>query len=208
MTPTDDPIAMIRFERERARSADDPLVDVCYLATVGDVAAAGRAMPAPRPEVRALVLRDIADEGVGILINRTSPKWTQLQAASSATLLIHWPLVGRQYRIFGPVREMDEAQKLRHWRQKRHVSRLTEHYYTEFYPQSTPIASHDDYLAGIETLRQRWPDSADVPVPDSLIGMLVVPDEVEVWHSSPDRLHYRRRFRRAASGWDVEVLVP
>jgi pyridoxamine 5'-phosphate oxidase len=208
MTSADDPIAMMRLERERARSAGDPLVDVCYLATVVNAGAQGGVEAAPRPEVRALSLRDIAPAGVGILINRTSPKWTQLQSASSATLLIHWPLIGRQYRIVGPVREMDEAQKLRYWVLKRHASRLMEHYYTEFHPQSAPIEEHADFLAGIETLRQRWPDAADVPLPDSLVGVLVVPREVEVWHASPDRLHYRRRFRRSASGWDVSVLVP
>jgi pyridoxamine 5'-phosphate oxidase len=203
----EDPIDSLRSERERARAARDPLVDVCYLATVvrdnGPPEVAER-----RAEVRALSLRDITSEGIGILINRTSPKWQQLQPSSGATLLIHWPLIGRQYRIYGPIAFMDEAEKLRYWRQKRHASLLMEHYYTEFQPQSTPITSHAEFLKGIETLRQRWPDPGQVPLPESLIGVLLLPDEVEVWHSSPDRLHYRRRFRRSPLGWEVEVLVP
>jgi pyridoxine/pyridoxamine 5'-phosphate oxidase len=93
--PADDPIAMLIADRDRARVAGDPLVDVCYLATV-----AARPGAAPgRAEVRALSLRDITAEGVGILINRTSPKWRQLEASAHATLLIHWPLIGRQYRL-------------------------------------------------------------------------------------------------------------
>ena len=208
MSVTDNPIDMMRAERERARDADDPLVDVCYLATVARVDAAGPAENVPRAEVRALSLRDIAHEGICILINRTSPKWRQLEPASGAALLIHWPRIGRQYRVNGPIAIMDDAQKLRYWRQKRHASRLMEHYYTEFHPQSAPIASHAEFLAGIDTLRDRWAEPNDVPLPDSLVGVLIAPAEIEVWHSSPDRLHYRRRFRKTASGWDVEVLVP
>jgi pyridoxamine 5'-phosphate oxidase len=83
-----------------------------------------------------------------------------------------------------------------------------EHYYSEFHPQSAAIASHAQFLEGIEALRRRWPDPDEVPMPASLVGVLLVPDEIEVWHSSPDRLHYRRRFRRSTVGWDVEVLVP
>jgi pyridoxamine 5'-phosphate oxidase len=204
----DDPIAMLVAERERARTAGDPLVDVCYLATVArpDVDRAGGAEM--RGEVRALLLRDITAAGVGILINRTSPKWEQLRAAAGATLLIHWPMIGRQYRLWGPTTLMDEEQKLRHWRHKRHASRLMEHYYSEFHRQSAAIASHADFLEGIEALRRRWPDPDQVPMPASLVGILIVPDEIEVWHSSPDRFHYRRRFRRSPPGWDVEVLVP
>jgi pyridoxine/pyridoxamine 5'-phosphate oxidase len=131
-----------------------------------------------------------------------------LEAAAHATLLIHWPLIGRQYRLWGPIAPMGEAQTLRYWRQKKLASRLMEHYYDELHPQSAPIKSHDAFLEGIETLRRRWPEPDQVPMPDSLVGISIVPDEIEVWHSSPDRLHYRRRFRRSKAEWDVEVLVP
>ena len=147
----DDPLGMLIAERERARAAGDPLVDVCYLATI----VAPRGTAPERAEMRALSLRDITHEGAGILINHTSPKWQQLEATRTATLLIHWPLIGRQYRLWGPIESMGESQTLRYWRQKRHASRLMEHYYTEFHPQSAPIASHAEFLDGIETLRRR-----------------------------------------------------
>jgi pyridoxamine 5'-phosphate oxidase len=195
----DDPIRAVAEERARARQAGDPLVDVCYLATV---AAPNRA------EVRALSLRDINERGFSVLVNRTSPKWVQLSSAGRATLLIHWPLIGRQYRIWGGIAPM-ELERVRHyWDLKRHESRLLEHYYTAFRPQSDPISSHEHLLEGVEVLRRRYPRQESVPIPESLEGIYVVPDEIEVWHSSPNRLHQRRRYRRSPSGWQVEHLVP
>lgn len=104
-----DPIREIREVRELARQAGDALVDICYLATV---AAADRA------EVRALSLRDITDEGFGLLINRTSPKWAQLARAGRATLLIHWPSVRRQYRVWGRTAPMSPDRIEQYWNQE------------------------------------------------------------------------------------------
>src|SRR5690348_841744 len=93
-----DPIEEITTERERARERGDPLADVCYLVTVAS---------ADRAEARALTLRDITERGLGVLINRTSPKWRQLSQAETATVLIHWPSVRRQYRVWGGIAPME-----------------------------------------------------------------------------------------------------
>lgn len=195
-----DPIREIRDMRDLARQAGEPLVDVCYLATVG---AEGR------PEVRALSLRDITGEGFGLLINRTSPKWAQLSQAGRATLLIHWPRVRRQYRIWGHLARMDQERVARYWSQKSHGSRLLECYYSAFLPQSHSIASHTELMEGIADLTRRYPRPEDVPLPETLQGVYVVADEVETWQGSPeDRLHHRRRFQKNPSGWTVTTLVP
>jgi pyridoxamine 5'-phosphate oxidase len=47
-----------------------------------------------------------------------------------------------------------------------------------------------------------------VPRPDLLRGVYLVPDRIEAWRGSPDRLHDRRRFIREADGWREETLVP
>jgi len=195
-----DPIREIRDMRDLARQAGEPLVDVCYLATVATEA---------RADVRALSLRDITDEGFGILINRTSPKWAQLSRSGGATLLIHWPRVRRQYRVWGRPAPMDHERIARYWNQKSHGSRLLEMYYSVFHPQSQPIPSHADLMDGIVELTRRYPRSEDVPLPQTLAGVYLIAEEVETWHGSPeDRLHHRRRFQKTTSGWTVTTLVP
>ncbi len=194
-----DPIQEIKTERERARERGDPLVDVCYLVTVAS---------AERAEARALTLRDVTDRGVGVLINRTSPKWRQLLQTEAATVLIHWPSVRRQYRIWGATAAMEADRVGAYWRRKSLGSKLLEHYYTEFHPQSERIASREEFLAGIESLRRRYLDSESVPPPSSLVGIYVVPSEIETWHGSEERLHDRRLYWRSGTGWEGATLVP
>ncbi len=194
-----DPIQEIRQARERAREAGDPLTDVCYLATVAS---------AERAEARALTLRDITDRGVGVLINRTSPKWRQLSRTGTATVLIHWPSVRRQYRIWGGIAPIEPDRVDAYWRRKSHGSKLLEHYYTEFSPQSARIASRQQFLAGIESLRRRYPEREAVPAPQSMAGIYVVPREIETWHGSEERLHDRWLFQKSGTGWISATLVP
>lgn len=195
-----DPIDEIRGERERARSSGDPLADVCFLATVAD---------ATRAEVRAISLRDIDVQGFALLINRTSPKWKQLDRVGSAMLLIYWPTVRRQYRVWGPLRPMPAGQLARYWTAKCHGSRLLEWYYSEFEPQSQSIPSHDHLKRGIHDLAGRYPTNESLAPPESLIGIYVEPIEIESWHGSPeDRLHDRKRFTRTEAAWTHETLVP
>jgi pyridoxamine 5'-phosphate oxidase len=194
-----DPIQEIIHERQRAREQRDPMADVCYLVTLASN---------ERAEARALTLRDVGDRGVGVLISRTSPKWRQLAQTETVTILIHWPSVRRQYRVWGPVAPMDAGRLDAYWRRKSHGSKLLEHYYTAYRPQSAPIGSRQEFLDGIEALRRRYPDPEAVPQPASLAGIYVAVQEVEVWHGSEERLHDRRLFRRSGTEWEYTTLVP
>ncbi|MGE3540556.1 MAG: pyridoxal 5'-phosphate synthase [Candidatus Tectimicrobiota bacterium] len=194
-----DPIADMLAARQAARQQHDPQVDVCLLATI---TAQGR------PDVRAVSLREINDQGLGLLLNSTSPKWQQL-LAHGCCLHILWPTVRRQYRIYGRFEPMAEAEVQRYWNRKSHGSRLLEHYYETFQPQSQPIPCRATLLQGIAALTQRYPDPETVPIPETLQGVYLYPTEVDVWHGSPeDRLHDRRLWTRTDGGWTAVVLVP
>ena len=160
-----------------------------------------------RPHVLAMV-RDVTERGIGVLINRTSPKWRQLSQTETATVLIHWPSVRRQYRVWGGIAPMEADRVGAYWRRKVLGSKLLEHYYTEFQSQSAQVASRDEFLAGIESLRRRYPDSESVPPPSSLAGIYVVPREIESWHGSEERLHDRRLYRRSGTDWEGTTLIP
>lgn len=193
-----DPIAEIVRERERARAAGDPLVDVCILATAGREGA---------PGLRALVLRDVGPAGVGLLISASSPKWEPLRSGRYECLLL-WTSIRRQYRVRGGLAPMPEESVEGHWRQKVHESRLLDLYYDRVQPQSTPLASREAFLAGIETLRHQHPTPEAVPRPGLLRGVYLVPFRIEAWHGSPDRLHDRHLYTRTAGGWREQLLVP
>jgi pyridoxamine 5'-phosphate oxidase len=196
--PPLDPLALIVDDRARARSAGDPFVDLCVLATEQD---------AGRPGVRPIVLRDIGPRGIGLLISRASPKWEPLSAGRYELLLV-WLTIRRQYRVRGGVAPMSEALVETYWSQKVHESRLLDLYYATHGVQSSVVASRERFLEGIEALRRQYPSAESVPRPDLLRGVYLVPERVEMWRGSPDRLHDRRRFAREGEGWREETLVP
>lgn len=195
-----DPVAEIVAERESARARQDPHVDTCFLATVS---AQGR------PEMRAVSLRDVDDQGFGLLLNSTSPKWQQIAQQGQCSLLILWATVRRQYRVYGTLQPMEPERLQQYWQRKTHGSRLLEFYYETFQSQSQPIAARETLLQGIAALQQRYPDKDTMQPPETLRGVYLVPGEIDVWHGSPeDRLHDRHLCIRTDTGWQCQTLVP
>jgi pyridoxamine 5'-phosphate oxidase len=193
-----DPLAEIVAERERARAARDPFTDLCVLAT---------ADPAGAPGVRTLVLRDIGPQGVGLVVSALSLKWAPLTAGHYECLLV-WLAIRRQYRIRGALAPMPDERLDAYWSQKVHESRLLDLYYARVLPQSSPVASREAFLAGIDGLRREHPTADAVPRPTALRGVYLIPARVEAWRGSPDRLHDRRLFERVDGGWREQVLIP
>lgn len=194
-----DPIDEIVSARELAREKGDLLANVCFLATVTKEGGG---------TARALSLRDIDQRGFGVMVNGLSVKWAELESGRGFELLIYWPTVSRQFRIRGRLIPMDDEDRRRYWDRKTHGSKLLEHYYPTFEPQTTAVSSRDHLVSGIEELEKRYPDESNVPLPDSLIGVCVEPEQIETWHSGEGRLHDRHRYTRTADGWRDEVLVP
>jgi pyridoxamine 5'-phosphate oxidase len=194
-----DPISLLVADRERARSAGDPMTDLCVLATGGS--------PDGAPGLRPIVLRDTGPQGIGLLISQTSPKWEPL-ASGRCELLLLWLTIRRQYRVRGAIAPMPEAMVERYWNQKVLESRLLDLYYAAYSAQSTVVESRERFLEGIAALRQRHSTPDSVPRPELLRGVYLMPDRIEAWRGSPDRLHDRRRFVREGSGWREHTLVP
>jgi pyridoxamine 5'-phosphate oxidase len=195
-----DPIAEMIAARVQARQLADPYVDVGFLATV---------TPEGQPEVRAIALRDIETQGMGLLINANSPKWQQLEATGQYALQVFWATVQRQYRVQGRLEAMESERLQYYWARKGYHSRLMEVYYEEVEPQSHRLSSRKAFLDGMQALGTRYPGREDISLPASLRGIYLYPLTIDVWHGSPaDRLHHRRLFTRTATGWSSSVLVP
>jgi pyridoxamine 5'-phosphate oxidase len=153
------------------------------------------------------VLRDVGPAGIGLLVSEASPKWAPLSAGRYELLLV-WLTIRRQYRVRGAVASMPEALVETYWSQKVHESRLLDLYYATHGVQSSVVPSRERFLEGIEALRRQYPTPQSVPRPDLLRGVHLVPDRIEMWRGSPDRLHDRRRYLRDGPGWREETLVP
>ena len=147
-----DPVAEIIAARTEARQRHDPHVDVCFLATVATQGG----------QMRAVSLRDIDDQGFGLLLNATSPKWQQLSARGSVRCTSCGPRYDANTVCTDDLSHGAGA-LAGYWSRKNHGSRLLEYYYDTFHPQSQPIPSRAYLLQGIEELRRRYPDKDAMP---------------------------------------------
>ena len=157
MPSVDDPMALLAADRERASDLDDPLGNLCVLATVDE-----QGLPA----LRTLVVRGIDARSVRVFINRGSPKWAELRARGHFELLCYYATLGVQYRLRGGVAEYDVDEVRRSWTQKPYRTRLLDWYYEHERPQSAALESREELVAGHGRMRALYPDPEAVPVPD------------------------------------------
>lgn len=197
-----EPLEEIADARHHATKMNDPMADLCVLATVD---AEGL------PSARVLVLREISREGIEVMVSALSPKYRALEATGHYELVLFWKSVGRQFRLRGRYTVLPPEEGQKYWDHKRHTSKLLEYFYEEIQEQSTPMAERTVLVDGIDGLKKRFPDPAAIPIPESARVIRFEPTRIELWTGSEkDRLHRRWEATRDAGedGWSRRMLVP
>ncbi len=195
-----EPMEEIAASRDAAREAKDPMTDFCTLATVDDHGC---------PQARVVVLRDLHSGGVELMISRKSPKFRHLEATGKYQILLYWKTLGRQFRLSGDYQILPPEAREKVWSYKRHTSKLLEHFYEEYQEQSTPLASREDLVTGIASLKAKYPEASETPLPPSAAQILFAPHRVELWYGSEeDRLHRRWLATRSRNAWERQLLTP
>ena len=187
-----DPIEQFKADRDRARTASDPMANLCTVGHNGDVSA----------ELRTLVLRDIGDE-LAIFINATSPKWDLL--SRTASILTFWPSVQIQYRLLANTTPIEPAIVEESWLLRPDPPKRMDWFYTKHSAQSSPIADRATLLDELQNLRISEPFVA----PETARGLTLNLRRVERLDLGMDNgVHDRRLFVQNESGWNEQTLVP
>jgi pyridoxamine 5'-phosphate oxidase len=191
---TDDPLALFTrwFEEARERGAFEPHAVALATATLEGA-----------PSARMVLLKGFDDRGPSFFTNYDSRKGAELEANPQAALLFHWPELGRQVRIEGPVSRVErgETEEYAHGRSREsQLSALAS-------PQSRPVPDRGWLERRVEELDREHP-GADLPVGDDWGGYRLEPRAWEFWQHRPNRLHDRFRYERADGGWRAERLGP
>src|SRR5262245_42311089 len=150
-----------------------------------------------------VLLKGFDERGFVFFTNYSSRKGGELEQNPRAALLFHWPVLGRQVRIEGPVTRVTREESEAYARSRPRQSQLS----ALASPQSQPVPDREWLERRVEEL-DREHSGADLPVRDDWGGYLVEPGVWEFWQHRDNRLHDRHRYERAAGGWRVERLAP
>jgi pyridoxamine 5'-phosphate oxidase len=191
----DDPLTLFGSWLAEAREAEGFEADAMAVAT---------ATPDGAPSARMVLLKGFDERGVVFFTNYGSRKGDELERNPRAAILFHWPAVGRQVRIEGPVSRVERAESEAYARSRPRLSQLS----ALASPQSRPVPDREWLERRVEELDREHAEG-ELPVRDDWGGYRVEPVAWEFWEHRDNRLHDRHRYERAdAGGWRVERLAP
>jgi len=190
----DDPLTLFESWLEEARAAEGLNAEALAVAT---------ATSAGEPSVRMVLLKGFDGRGIVFFTNYSSRKGGELEQNPRAALLFHWPVLGRQVRVEGPVSRVarEESEAYAHSRPRQsQLSALAS-------PQSRPVPDREWLERRVAEL-YREHAGAELPVREDWGGYRVEPEAWEFWQHRDNRLHDRHRYERTAGGWHMERLAP
>jgi pyridoxamine 5'-phosphate oxidase len=190
----EDPLTLFRMWLDEARAAGAFEPEAMAVATAASDGA---------PSVRMVLMKGNDERGIVFFTNYASRKGEELEQNPRAALLFHWPVLGRQVRIEGPVTRVDRAETEAYARARPRLSQLS----ALASPQSRPVPDREWLERRVEEL-DREHAGAELPVREDWGGYRVQAEAWEFWQHRENRLHDRQRYERVADGWTVERLAP
>lgn len=209
-------LASLRIEYEAAgidpsSMADDPLEEF----VVWFEAAAEAGVPQPNafvlatatpdgiPSARAVLLKEIDEQGLGFYTNLTSRKGRDLSENPRAAACFVWMELHRQIRVEGAVSRLGDDSADAYFASRPPGSRLA----AAASHQSEVVPGRDVLEAAYRELEEEYPEG-DVPRPAEWGGFRILPEMYEFWQGRPHRFHDRVRYHRAGEAWMKERLAP
>lgn len=162
------------------------------------------------PDARTVALTRLTADGVDFGTSSGSRKGRELQTQPRAAVVLYWRELLQQLRIAGRVERLgaEESDALFAARGREAQA-------------ATTVSEQDAPLDDLDLLRAAARDilAAEGPIgrPENWYAYRVIPETIEFWHGSPDRLHRRLRYERGAGGsaggstdggWSVRRVQP
>lgn len=143
------------------------------------------------PDARILILKDVDNRGWHFSVKSASPKGLQIANNNRVALTFYWPELGRQIRLRGVATRLSDAECLADLDERPLASKIS----ALASKQSQVMADRKDLDTAMAEAKNRVENNPDTVSIDWLV-YAVLPDIVEFWQGSPDRLHHRLRYSR------------
>ena len=191
----DDPFVVARNWLDEASRREPNDANAAALATVD---ADGM------PNVRMVLVKDIAADSLVFYTNYDSAKGQEIAATGKAAMVLHWKSLRRQLRIRGPVTREAGAEADSYYASRPLGSRIG----AWASRQSWPIAAKSDLVKAVAAAALKH--GLNPARPPFWGGFRIVPVEIEFWADGEFRLHDRFQWRRSGPGlgWDIRRLNP
>ncbi|MDX5359453.1 MAG: pyridoxamine 5'-phosphate oxidase [Rhodobacterales bacterium] len=160
--------------------------------------------PEGLPNVRMVLLKEIADDAFVFYTNYDSAKGQEIAASGKAAFVMHWKSLRRQVRVRGTVTR-DEGPGADAYYASRNIQSRLGAWASR---QSQPLSSRGALMAEVAKITAL--KGPNPPRPPFWGGFRISPVEIEFWADGAFRLHDRFRWRREGPGaaWDIQRLNP
>lgn len=157
------------------------------------------------PDARVLILKNVDDTGWYFAVSSESPKGRQIDARPDVALTFYWQKLGRQVRIRGKAKALDEATCHQDFLARSPDARAS----VLLERQSERLDHPSSVDKAMAASRGRIDQNPELTSAAWQV-YVVVPTRVEFWQGATDRLHKRLLFQRANSNsaWERDLLWP
>ena len=152
---------------------------------------------------RIVLLKKVDSRGFYFFTNYASEKAEQIDNCPTVALTLHWPYLGRQIRIVGPVTKTDHETSETYFHSRARGSQIA----AVASEQSKVLSSRDELEKRFAEIEQAY-SNTEIPLPSDWGGYLLNPQSIEFWQGRENRMHDRFRYEKHEGGWTVSRLAP
>lgn len=153
-----------------------------------------------RASSRIVLLKEV-DPALVFTSHHHSRKGRDLAGLPWAAGTLYWRETGQQVNIAGEVQRLADSESDALFAKRPLAAQAT----TIVSRQSDPLIDGEDLKLAAESLVD---EEASLSRPDDWGGFRLIPERVEFWHGSQDRLHRRLLYTKAETGWAHQRLQP
>ena len=149
---------------------------------------------------RVMAIIEFNYDGIVFATHSCSRKISDISVNNHACAHLYWKELARQLSIAGSIEEMPRETAEKVWAGRP----VPLHSMSSVSRQSEPLQSPGQIMHAANALAAK----GALPCPDHFSVYKLVPDYVEFWSASSDRLHNRLRFKKENVHWNVSWLQP